>query len=198
MRKNMDAVYPRNERFISGRLLSISIAFVVLALTLVTGCNSQSRTEALPIKKETAQPQPKPEELSLLCERLKEIKMLPLKDEPGDDPVFKELTAAGDDVVPCLIRKITDETEMPDPRQAPRVGAVSVGDVAFFSIYHLGKASFEELFELLPPEVQKAYTSDEGVYGYFRTIDKHNNRKKFQVALTKWYEKKYGRSLPPQ
>jgi hypothetical protein len=176
---------------------SISIAFVILALTSLTGCKSQTHSEVIPTKKETSQPQPKQEDLALLCERLKEIKILPLKDEPGDDPVFNALLAAGDDVVPCLIRKITDETEMPDPRQAPRVDAISVGDVAFFSLLHLGKANLSELLELLPPEIQKAHKA-EGVYGYFRTIDKHNNRKKFQAALTKWYEKKYGRSLPPQ
>jgi hypothetical protein len=185
--------------------LGISIAFVMLTLTSITGCNSQPYSEAIPTKKETPQPQketpqpqPKPEDLALLCERIKEIKMLPLKDEPVDDPVFNALRAAGDDVVPCLIRKITDETEMPDPSQAPKVGAVSVGDVAFFLFGHLNKASFEEHFALLPPEVQRAYKSDEGVYGYFRTINRHNNRQKFQAALTKWYEKKYGRSLPSQ
>jgi hypothetical protein len=69
---------------------------------------------------------------------------------------------------------------------------VSVGDVAFFLVVRLGKADF---VELLPAEVKKAYER-EGVYGYFRLIDENNNRQKLQDAAIKWYEQKYGRSLP--
>jgi hypothetical protein len=170
--------------------LHITAALIVLTVTLLTGCHSRVHSESVPPKQDVAQP--KPVDVASLCERIKDIKLLPHKDEPVDDPAFNSLLAAGDAVIPCLIRKIADETLMDDPRQAPRVGKVSVGDVAFFLVVRLGKADF---VELLPPEVKKAYDS-EGVYGYFRLIDEDENRQKLQAAALKWYEQKYGQSLP--
>lgn len=130
------------------------------------------------------------------CESIKDIEVLPFKDEPVPDPAYNTLVAAGDTAIPCLIRKITDETVMKDPRQAPKVGNVAVGDTAFFVLARVAKIDQAGFVELLPPEVRKAYEGGEGINGYFRYINENDNRKKLQDAAVKWYEKKYGRSLP--
>ena len=124
-----------------------------------------------------------------------DIEVLPLKDEPVPDPAYNALISAGEDAIPCLIRKITDETVMKDPRSAPKVGNVLVGDTAFFVFADIAKINQVEFVGMLPPDVQKAYER-EGVYGYFRLINENNNRRKLQDAAVKWYEKRYGRSLP--
>jgi hypothetical protein len=172
------------------RLLGCCAALLVCWISTLS--NAQQQPRALkPDRPQQDVAQPAPADVALLCERTKDIKLLPHKDEPVDDPAFNALLAAGDAVIPCLIRKISDETVMDDPRQAPKVGKLSVGDVAFFLVVRLGKADF---VELLPAEVKKAYDR-EGVYGYFRLIDENNNRHKLQDAVIKWYEKKYGRSF---
>jgi len=80
---------------------------------------------------------------------------------------------------------------MQDPRQAPKVTGVRVGDVAYFMFVDLAKLDF---VELLPPDARKKYERD-GVYGYFQYIDEGDNRKKLQELAYKWYEQKYGRNL---
>ena len=116
-----------------------------------------------------------------------------MKDEAVPDPAYNALISAGEEAIPCLIRKITDETRMKDPRQAPTVRFVLVGDTAFFLLVRVANIDF---VELMPPDVRKAYEGDQGIYGYFKYINENNNRKKLQDAAVKWYEKKYGRSLP--
>lgn len=130
-----------------------------------------------------------------LCEFIKDIEMLPHKDEPVADPAYNALISAGEEAIPCLIQKIRDETPMKDPRSAPKVGNVAIGDTAFFVLLDVGKIDQTGFLELLPPDVRKAY-DEEGVYGYFRLIDEDNNRQKLQAAATQWYEKRYGRTLP--
>lgn len=170
-------------------ILRLSVALMVLTV-VVAGCQSQAPSEPVPLKQELAQPASV--DVTSRCEQIKDIKLLPHKNEPVSDPAFNALAAAGDQVIPCLIRKISDENLMDDPRQAPRVGKLAVGDVAFFLLVRFGKADF---VELLPAEVNKAYAS-EGVYGYFRLIDENKNREKLQAAAIEWYEEKYGHSLP--
>lgn len=130
-----------------------------------------------------------------LCESLKDIEMLPHKDEPVADAAYNALLSAGEEAIPCLIQKITDETMMKDPRSAPKVGNVAVGDTAFFVLLDVAKIDQTGFLELLPPDVRKAY-DEEGVYGYFRLIDEDNNRQKLQGAATQWYEQRYGHRLP--
>jgi hypothetical protein len=136
---------------------------------------------------------PSPLDVAALCESVKDIKILPMKDEAVPDPAYNALISAGEDGIPCLIKKITDETVMKDPRQAPTVRQVLVGDTAFFLLVRVAKIDF---VELLPPEVRKAYEGDQGVYGYFKLVNENNNRKKLQDVAVQWYEQKYGRSLP--
>ena len=154
------------------------LLFVLAASFLLVGCDAPSSRN-----------------VASLCESVKDIEILPMKDEPVADPAYNALISAGEDAIPCLIQKITDETVMKDPRPAPKVGNVAVGDTAFFVLLDVGKIDQTGFLELLPPDVRRAY-DEEGVYGYFRLIDEDNNRQKLQDAATKWYEKRYGRRIP--
>lgn len=168
----------------------ITLWLLVILSTFLLGCSGQVRPEApAPEVKAT----PVSSDPATLCESIRTIEVLPNKDEPVPDPVYNGLIAAGENAIPCLIRKITDQTPMKDPRSAPKVGFVSVGDTAFFVLVGMTKINFADL---LPPDVRRAYESDEGVYGYFRTINQGDNRQQLQAAAVKWYEKKYRRSLP--
>lgn len=166
------------------------IALLLVLATFLVGCRGQVRPEAPPAEPKAT---PVSNDVATLCESLRTIEVLPIKDEPVRDPVYNALISAGEKAIPCLIKKITDQTPMKDPRSAPKVGFVSVGDTAFFVLVDITKISF---VELLPSEVRRAYESDEGVYGYFRTINQGDNRQQLHAAAVKWYEKKYGQSRP--
>ncbi len=166
------------------------IALWLVLSTFLIGCSGQVRPEAPPAEPKAT---PVSSDVATLCESIRTIEVLPIKDEPVRDPVYNGLISAGEKAVPCLIRKINDQTPMKDPRSAPKVGFVSEGDTAFFVLVDITKISF---VDLLPPDVRRAYESDEGVYGYFRTINQGDNRQQLQAAAVKWYEKKYRQSLP--
>jgi len=167
---------------------------VVLTIPLIVSLSVTSWS-SVPSNNGTVQQQtanPTPIEVASVCENLKNIKILPHKDEAVDDPVYNALLNAGEKATLCLISKITDTTEMADPRQAPKVNFVRVGDVAYFILIRLNKLDF---VELLPLDVKEKYGRD-GVYGYFELIDEGNNRKKLQDAAYKWYERKRSASRP--
>jgi hypothetical protein len=94
--------------------------------TFIAGCQGQVH----PAQPSTT---PTPLNVAALCESIRNIEVLPLKDEPVSDPAYNALVSAGEAAIPCLIRKITDETLMKDPRSAPKVGSVAVGDTASLS-----------------------------------------------------------------
>lgn len=156
------------------------LVFVSLSVISCSAVPSSNNT----LQQEAAHPTPT--EVASPCENLTKLKILPHKDEAVDDPVFNALLNAGDKATPCLISKLADTTEMADPRQAPKVQGVRVGDVAYFILVRLNKLDF---VELLPLEVKEKYVRD-GVYGYFELIDEGNNRKELQDAAYKWYERK--------
>jgi hypothetical protein len=126
---------------------------------------------------------------SLLCNQISEIKILPAKDEPVDDPVYNDLVEAGEAVIPCLIEKITDTTEMPDPRQAPRYPDIvtRVGDVAYYVLIRIAKVKF---VEFLPDDVQQDFKED-GMYAYFKFVERQDSRQRLQNELDEWYRQKY-------
>lgn len=170
----------------------VLMVLAIFALSFVPGCRFETNGGPVGSNQE-AVPAPSVS-IAELCERVKDIQLLPHKDEPVEDATYNALLSEKERVIPCLIRKISDKTLMDDPRQAPRVGKVTVGDVAFFLVVDFGNADF---VGLLPAEVKKAYER-EGVYGYFRLIDENDHRKKLQDAAIAWYEKKYGRRLPQE
>jgi hypothetical protein len=173
---------------------AIALLLVVPALALIVACHTQVYSERRSTPQES--PSPSPADVAKLCESIKDIEILPFKDRPVADPAYNALAAAGEDAIPCLIKKITDETVMKDPRPVPKAGNVAVGDTAFFALTQIAKIDQSTYLELLPPEVRKAYEGGQGMDGYFRHIDENNNRQKLQDAAVKWYEKKYGHSLP--
>lgn len=139
-------------------------------------------SEVRPNKSDTQDP-------SLLCSRIAEIKTLPLKGDSGEDQVYDALVEAGDSVVPCLIEKVTDTTKMADPRQTPTYSDIRVGDIAYFILIDITKLGFTEP---LPPDVKERH-KEEGVYAYFRYVEKQENRKKLQSRLYEWYRQKYSK-----
>lgn len=128
---------------------------------------------------------------NLLCNRVSEVKVLPFKGEQVDDPAYNALINAGETVLPCLIEQVTNTTRMRDPRQAPKYEDTTVGDVAYFIIIHITKLDFTEL---LPTQVQNDY-KEEGVYAYFKFVEKKENRRKLKIALDKWYHEKYKQNI---
>lgn len=61
----------------------------------------------------------KPEPPELLCSRLAEIKMITFRGERGYDKTFDAFLDAGDDVVPCLIKRVLDSSKMKSPIHVP-------------------------------------------------------------------------------
>ena len=178
------------------RKRGIALGLCVSVLVFLIACHSQVHSEIRPPGKEAPAATPAPRDVASLCESIKDIEVLPHKGEPVPDPAYNALVSVGDQAIPCLIRKITDEMVMNDPRSAPKVGNVLVGDTAFFVFVDIAKIDQSGFVELLPPDVRKAYEGEQGVYGYFSRINEDGNRAKLQDAAVKWYEKKYGHSMP--
>ena len=186
---------PEKRSLLLSRKRAIAPWLLVPPLMFFAACHSQVHSEVRPRQLEAPSPSPSPRDVASLCESIKDIEVLPVKYEPVPDPAYNALISAGEDAIPCLIRKLSDTTRMKDPRSEPKVESVAVGDTAFFVLLDLIKIDQAMFLELLPPDVRKAYEND-GIYGYFDQIDENGNRKKLQDAAVKWYENKYGRSLP--
>jgi hypothetical protein len=175
------------------------MAFIVMTLTFAA-CGRSAGTsrmdQSYPAKFNNSSGQPAnltSQDPSSLCNRIPEIKVMPVKGERGEDPVYDAFIDAGDGVVPCLIERVTDATEIRDPRPEPGFAdiQVKIGDIAYFLLVDITKLHFTEL---LPREIQQEY-KDVGVYAYFDFVRQPANREKLQDELRKWYEKKYGKSL---
>ncbi len=125
-----------------------------------------------------------------LCDRVSEIKILPFQGEHVDDAAYNALIEAGESTLPCLIAKVTDTRKMRDPRQAPGYMGIEtrVGDVAYFVLADIAKIGFIEIF---PSQVQERYKT-EGVYAYFKFVQKKRNRQWLKRKLKEWYRSKYG------
>jgi hypothetical protein len=127
------------------------------------------------------------QDIATLCNRLPEIKVMPIKSERGEDPIYDAFMRAGNSAVPCLIDRVVDVNPMPDPRSEPGYADVEfkVGDLAYFLVIDITKLDFTEL---LPSKVRKEYESD-GVYAYFKFVRNPANRRKLQDSLRTWYQK---------
>ena len=124
-----------------------------------------------------------------LCERIRDIKIVPLKAERGVDKVFDEFLDAGDEVVPCLVATVTDTREMRNPFQHPGFGfPTRIGDVAFFILLYIKDMTADRF---LPPELQEEYKTW-GIYTYYKYVQEPTNRNLVQNNLRKWYKATYG------
>ena len=134
------------------------------------------------------------DDVRALCNRVAEIKVLPMKDARGLDATFDALVDAGVRAVPCLIDKVTDETSMTDPRQAPTYSDTRVGDVAFFVAARNAKLDYAAV---LPPAVTAKFP-ERGIYAYFEYVEKPKNRKRLQENFRVWFQQNFSNAAPQQ
>lgn len=168
------------------------IATLLLSLLVSVACDSRGKAHTIASGPTSAAPigqvqQLTDDDVRALCNRVAEIKVLPMKDEKGIDATVDSLMTAGVRAVPCLIDKVTDETPMVDPRQAPRYKDTRVGDVAFFMITRIANLDYAVV---LPPEVT-AKLPNQGVYAYFEYVEKPKNRKTLQNSLSVWFQQSF-------
>ena len=86
------------------------------------------------VRSESSSAKASQQNLARLCNRIAEIKIVPLKGDRGEDRVFDEFMDAGDAVVPCLITKVVDATKVQGCPICPGYAGIKqrIGDVAFF------------------------------------------------------------------
>jgi hypothetical protein len=130
----------------------------------------------------------RPQDPALVCEHIRDIKVLPFHGDRGEDPSYDAFLDAGETAVPCLIKKITNTDRIPDPRPTLKFPETTVGDIAYFLIIDITKLDFAEL---LPREVQEDYRNN-GVWAYHAYVAKLEHRKILQNRLYEWYRQKYG------
>src|SRR5436305_14565487 len=80
-----------------------------------------------------------------VCSRVSQIKNLPFKGESGLDANYDAMIDAGKSAMPCLIAKITHDTNMRHPGPDPGYPGihVRVGDVACFVLCDIAKTDFD-------------------------------------------------------
>lgn len=169
-----------------------------LLFALASGCDAP-KSKATTYRVDTTGSTPQPTRISdsilreesaeSLCKRLWEIKKLPYRDPADTDPVYEALIAKGNEAVPCLIEKITDETLMEDPREAPSYQFYTIGDTAVFVLVRITKDE-KMLQRMLPPKYQKEWKT-EGVYAYFDYVAKTHNRRELQTWWRNWIKAKH-------
>lgn len=121
-------------------------------------------------------------ELTELCRQLHEIKRFPGRDpSEKEDSSYAEIMARSEDMMPCLVDEIANETPMDDPRSAPSWQHYKVGDTAVFLLARMVKNP-QILREMLPQPYQDEWKIN-GVYAYFNYVSKSENRKELQ----KWW-----------
>jgi hypothetical protein len=139
-----------------------------------------------------AQSQKQPD-VAQLCKRIAEIKELPMKGDSGVDAAYDAIVAAGETVVPCLIRQVTNTQRMRDPRCPRFSDRTTVGDVSYFVLVDITKLDF---IELLPTDVQQKYKTD-GAYAYEDYIHRKGARLQLQSRLLAWYRQKHSLAQTP-
>lgn len=113
------------------------------------------------------------------CNRLHEIKIIPFKGEKIEDEVYNELLSDPNQFLDCLIEAIGNTREMPDPRQAPKVPFVAVGDVAFWVLLDISGESLEKFL----PSAVKAKFIDQGIFAYFDYVSDIKNREQLRRSV---------------
>ena len=122
-----------------------------------------------------------------LCDRLGDITLIPMKQDERGDEFYNTLLTKGKDSVPCLISQITNTRIMNDPRQAPKYNNFKIGDAAFFIFLRITKQHMEDFL----PSSASAKIKDEGVYAYFRYVNRISGRKYIQNKSQSWFATNY-------
>jgi len=173
---------------------AVQLRSIVLLVALLTSCghsrgesDAYQKTSSNVNRSDVRSEKYGSQDVAMLCNRVSEINVLPMKGERGEDSTYDACIDAGYAVVPCLIDKVTDTTTMRDPRSEPGFPdvEVTVGDIAFFLLVDIIKINFTEP---LPSDVRKQY-EESGVYAYFKFVKNPGNRKKLQDNLRAWYQK---------
>jgi hypothetical protein len=170
--------------FAQGLVLAISIpVFVLSACSKTPGTHHYDRIQSNSINDGR-----RGQDAATICNRIPDIKLLPFHSERGRDATYDAFMDAGELAVPCLIQKITDTTRVPDPRETLKSPDTTIGDVAYFLIIEITKRDFAEF---LPPDVQKQY-KDQGVFAYYKYVQKIKNRERLQSRLNDWWQTSRG------
>jgi len=116
---------------------------------------------------------------------------MPFQRDRGVDATYDAFRDAGEAAVPCLIRKITDTTLIPDSRETLRSPDTTVSDIAYFLLIEITNLDFAQF---LPPDMQGEY-KHQGVFAYYKYVEKKKHRVELQNKLYEWYGRKYGKDL---
>src|SRR5687768_13715040 len=83
----------------------LALRFIISLLAALVACGALLRSEVRPPQLDAPAAAPAQGHVAQLCESIKEIEVLPFKGEPVPDPAYNALASAGEDAIPCLIRK---------------------------------------------------------------------------------------------
>jgi len=122
-------------------------------------------------------------DLAEACDYVRTITLMPMKSD-GDDPAYLALIERGADALQDLVRCISNQSVMPDPRQAPVYAGTTVGDVAFWTFARIADVSIEEF---LPREYKEKWEAN-GVYAYFEYVANLENRLALQARVSTWLD----------
>jgi hypothetical protein len=142
-----------------------------------------------PVKSASVESSGRPQDVAAICDRIRDIKVYPFHGDRGEDAAYDAFMDAGEAAVPCLIKKITDTTRIPDPRPTLKFPETTVGDIAYFLLIDITKLGF---VEFMPHEVQDDFR-DNGMWAYHAYVAKKEHRKDLQNNLYEWYRTKYGK-----
>ena len=152
----------------------IRIATTIMLCILFIGCTTAEENSADPNALD-------------LCNKVHEIRTMSFKGEHVEDEVYNEMLEAGDSVLPCLVKKMTDTTLMPTPRPAVAYGGTTAGDVAFFVFLDI---TGEDIESFLPEMYREKYDT-QGVYAYYRYVETEDNRKMLQENVRQWLKDRH-------
>ena len=118
-----------------------------------------------------------------LCDRLSEMQLMPFdKNTLTGDPIYDGLISRGRNSVPCLIKEITNNAVMKDPREAPHILDFRVGDAAVFMLHRITDVPIKDV-------LQKQFAKEweaRGIYAYFAYAEVPEHRKRIQQWWEKW------------
>lgn len=121
--------------------------------------------------------------ISGICGLVRTITLVPMNGD-GDDTAYIGLIDRGTSVLPALAECVSDQTPMPDPREAPHYNGTTVGDIAFWTFVRIADVEIEDFL----PEDYRARWDDEGIYAYFDYVSIPENRLALQASVQRWID----------
>jgi hypothetical protein len=114
-----------------------------------------------------------------LCRLVRDIRELPHKPEFSSDPAYDRLLRSNGAANACLIKLISNEEIIPDPRECGpfRQDDFRLGDLAFFLLWDFNATL--ELDRLLPAAAAQDYR-ERGIVAYFDWIKGPGRRTELQ------------------